>query len=66
MSIPDYQTLMLPVLRAVMDEQEHRFRSVVERLADEFQLGDADRSMLLPSGGVLFDNRVGWARAYLK
>ncbi|AIP59368.1 restriction endonuclease [Burkholderia pseudomallei] len=67
MPIPDYQTLMLPVLRAVADGQEHRFRNVVETLADEYQLTDEERNTLLPSGTApLFDNRVGWARTYLK
>jgi restriction system protein len=67
MPIPDYQTLMLPVLRAVADGQEHRFRNVVETLAAEYQLTDEERNMLLPSGTApLFDNRVGWARTYLK
>ncbi|KAE8761124.1 restriction endonuclease [Paraburkholderia madseniana] len=67
MPIPDYQTLMLPVLRAVADGQEHRFRSIVEKLADEYQLTDEERNTLLPSGTApLFDNRVGWARTYLK
>ncbi|RPI41683.1 MAG: restriction endonuclease, partial [Betaproteobacteria bacterium] len=46
---------------------EHRFRDVVERLATEFGITDAARAELLPSGTApLFDNRVGWARAYLK
>ncbi|MGF6996338.1 restriction endonuclease [Paraburkholderia sp. GAS32] len=67
MPIPDYQTLMLPVLRAVADGQEHRFRNVVETLADEYQLTDEERNTLLPSGTApVFDNRVGWARTYLK
>jgi len=67
MPIPDYQTLMLPVLRAVADGQEHRFRDVVETLADGYQLTDEERNTLLPSGTApLFDNRVGWARTYLK
>lgn len=67
MSIPDYQTLMLPVLRLAVDGQEHRFRDVVETLADEYQLTDEERNTLLPSGTApLFDNRVGWARTYLK
>ena len=58
---------MLPVLRLAMDGQEHRFRDVVEELAKEFQLTDEERNTLLPSGTApLFDNRVGWARTYLK
>jgi restriction system protein len=67
MPIPDYQTLMLPVLRAVADDQEHRFRDVVETLANEYQLTDEERNTLIPSGNApLFHNRVGWARTYLK
>ncbi|HEM7892210.1 restriction endonuclease [Burkholderia cepacia] len=67
MPIPDYQTLMLPVLRIVADDQEHRFRDVVEALAEQYGLTDEERATLLPSGTApLFDNRVGWARTYLK
>jgi len=67
MPIPDYQTLMLPVLRLTADGQEHRFREVVEALADEYRLTDEERNTLLPSGTApVFDNRVGWARTYLK
>lgn len=67
MSIPDYQTLMLPLLKHVADGQEHSFRSVVEALAAEFKLKDSERRELLPSGGqFVFDNRVGWARTYMK
>jgi restriction system protein len=67
MPIPDYQTLMLPLLRIAADGHEHRFRDVVEQLATEFRLTDEERNMLLPSGTApVFDNRVGWARTYLK
>lgn len=67
MPIPDYQTLMLPLLRLASDEQEHRFRDAVETLAAEFRITDEERSEMIPSGtSPLFDNRVGWARSYLK
>ncbi|ARO89001.1 hypothetical protein EBAPG3_003370 [Nitrosospira lacus] len=67
MPIPDYQTLMLPLLRLAGDAQEHRFRDAVEQLAVEFGISDEERSAMLPSGTApLFDNRVGWARTYLK
>lgn len=67
MPIPDYQTLMLPVLRIAEDGLEHRFRDAVEKLASDFKLTDAERSELLASGvQPVFDNRVGWARSYLK
>lgn len=67
MPIPDYQTLMLPFLRIAGDGKEHRFRDAVESLAQEFSLTDEERNVMLPSGTApLFDNRVGWARTYLK
>lgn len=67
MPIPDYQSVMLPLLRLAGDCKEHRFRDAVEQLASEFQITDAERAELLPSGTApLFDNRVGWARTYLK
>lgn len=67
MPIPDYQTLMLPLLRLASDGQEHRFRDVVEKLAVEFGITDEERAEMIPSGtGPVFDNRVGWARTYLK
>jgi restriction system protein len=67
MPIPDYQALMLPVLRLAGDGLEHRFRDAIENLASEFSLTDTERNELLPSGTqAVFDNRVGWARSYLK
>ena len=67
MTIPDYQTLMLPVLKLASDEAEHKFSQAVEILADEFSLSQEERSELLPSGSqAVFSNRVGWARSYLK
>jgi len=67
MNIPDYQTLMLPLLKRVADGQEHSFPELVEALATDSKLTEADRRELLPSGGqFVFDNRVGWARTYMK
>ena len=67
MAIPDYQTVMLPLLRLAADGSEHKFRDAVEKLAQEFRLTSEERSELLPNGTApLFDNRVGWARTYLK
>ena len=67
MSIPDYQSLMLPILRIASDGEIHKFRDSIEILADEFALTDEERRELLPSGSqAVLDNRVGWARSYLK
>ncbi len=65
--IPDYQSLMLPILKLVSDGQEHKYRDLVEELAVEFQVSDDERKELLASGSQpIFDNRVGWAKTYLK
>src|SRR5947207_262746 len=66
MSIPDYETLMLPLLRLTGDGQEHRIGDGIEQLAHEFKLTDEERQQLLPSGKqTTFANRVHWARTYL-
>jgi restriction system protein len=67
MPIPDYQTLMLPLLRFAGDDNDHTTREAVEVLATEFQLTPAERNELLASGQqAIFNNRVGWANSYLK
>lgn len=66
MPIPDFQNLMLPLLRIAADGAEHRLSDVIEALAQQFELSEAERAELLPSGvQPKFDNRVGWARTYL-
>ena len=66
MAIPDYQTLMLPVLRCVEYGDEHRFGEVVETLAEQFDISADEQSQLLGSGQTVLFNRTGWARTYLK
>jgi restriction system protein len=58
---------MLPLLKTVADGREYRLRDVVESLAEEFHLTDEERQQLLPSGRYpTFDNRIAWAKTYLK
>lgn len=65
--IPDYQTLMLPLLRFLSDGKEHSINEAIENLAIQFKLSQEERNELLPSGqAFLFSNRVAWARTYLK
>jgi restriction system protein len=67
MSIPKYEDIMLPLLELLRDGNEHSFRDAVEALASHFKLTPDERQQLLPSGvQPIFDNRVGWARTYLK
>lgn len=66
MAIPDYQTVMMPLLRLLVDQRPHRIRDLTEVLTAKFDLTDEELRELLPSGrqGV-FANRVGWARTYM-
>jgi restriction system protein len=58
---------MLPLLRVAADGKEHSLRGAIGLLAVEFNLSEEDRKELLPSGKqATFDNRVGWARTYMK
>lgn len=65
MAIPDYQTLMLPVLK-IAAEGETRVPLVAEIIADQFGLSDEEREEMLPSGKQrLLHNRVHWAKFYM-
>ncbi|WP_245261821.1 restriction endonuclease [Ancylobacter sp. FA202] len=64
-SVPDYQSLMLPVLCAAASG-EQRIGTVVQRLAEDLRLSESARAMLLASGRqTVFANRVHWAKTYL-
>jgi restriction system protein len=66
-AIPDCQSIMLPLLQFAGDGQEHSLRATIDALADHFHLTPQEKTELLPSGRqATFDNRVGWARTYLK
>lgn len=65
--IPDYQSIMLPLLKLVSDKKEYKYRELIENLALKFKLTDEERKELLASGNqAILDNRVGWAKTYLK
>lgn len=65
MGIPDYQTVMLPVLR-IAAEGEKRVVDVEDRIADEFGLTREERETLLPSGRQrVLHNRIHWAKFYM-
>ena len=65
--IPDYQTLMLPLLKFISDEQTHNTQDAVNQLSKEFDLTDEDLNEWLPSKKQkTFHNRVHWAKAHLK
>ncbi len=68
MSVPDYQSLMLPLLQLAGDKKsEVSTNEAVEKLAQRLHLSDEDLQEMLPSGlQSTFANRVGWAATYMK
>jgi restriction system protein len=67
MSVPDYETFMLPLLQLASDQKEHTLSVAYDTLAAQFNLTESERNDMLPSGRQSrFENRVGWARTYLK
>lgn len=67
MAVPDFQTLMLPLLRLAGDGKERSLAEARECLAVEFELTQSEREELLPSGRQSrFGNRVAWAKVYLE
>lgn len=66
MGVPDYQSIMLPLLRYVADGEVHTLREVTDHIAEHFELTPDERRELLPSGSQpTLNNRVSWARTYL-
>lgn len=67
MPIPDYQTIMLPLLKLTQDGQEHKVKDAYESIADHFGLSAQEKTEVLPSGGTrIIVSRVSWAATYLK
>src|SRR6478609_7440103 len=66
LSIPDYQSLMRPLLEFGADGREKNINEAIRHLADRFGLTPEEREQLLPSGKQpILANRVHWARTYL-
>ena len=67
MALPDYQSIMLPLLELAADNQIRRVHDAVDLLARQFRLTDEEKREVIPSGRVSrFHNNVTWARTYLK
>lgn len=65
--IPDFQTIMLPMLEILGDQNEHTLQELIKQVSDKFNLTDEERNQLLETGNqAIINNRVGWARTYLK
>ena len=66
MAVPDFQSLMLPVLEFASDGKEHSMQEARDAMAKKFNLSTEDLEERLPSGRqTTFANRVAWAKVYL-
>jgi restriction system protein len=66
MPIPNFQSIMLPLLKLTGDGKEHSLHELLDKLGEEFLLSSQEINQLLPSGKqTTFYNRVTWARIYL-
>lgn len=67
MTVPKYHEFMLPMLKELKEGSSKSMQEIRDSLADYFNLSEEEQKDLLPSGNQsIFDNRVGWARTYLK
>src|SRR5262249_54615968 len=67
MAIPDFQSIMKPLLELASDGKNHSNVEVREALARRFNLTEDEKNALLPSGRqAIFVNRVAWAKVYLQ
>lgn len=66
-AIPDFQSVMLPLLEALADGEERTIRELTNLLADQYGLSQEEREAVLPSGQqTIFHNRVSWAKTHMK
>jgi restriction system protein len=66
MPIPDYQTLMLPLLKYAAAGNVLSVREAYDAMSRDFGLTEGERHELLPSGRQpVINNRVGWAKTYM-
>lgn len=65
MPVPDFQTLMRPVMQEYAAGGERRIADVRASLAVTFELTEEDLAERIASGQPTFQNRVGWATQYL-
>ena len=67
MSLPRFYEFYGPFIKGLSDGQMHTMREIKKYVASSMGLSDADLATTLPSGSqTIFDNRIGWARTYLK
>ena len=67
MAIPDYKSFFIHFLKYASDQKEHSLRETINHLIDELGFTEEEQKEMLPSGNQTYiENRIGWARTYLK
>ncbi len=66
MAVPDYQSMMLPLLKLLSDGAEHRIDGLRDGIAKGFEISEEERLELFPSGKTpTLNSRLSWAKTYL-
>ncbi len=65
MPVPKFDALMMPLLKISSDGKDHRLNDVVQPIADDLSLSEADRAEQIPSGQSRLRNRIYWAKLFL-
>lgn len=67
MPLPKYNELYEPILTLLSDEKTHTLQEIKEKISIILQLTEEDLAQRLVSGKQsVYDNRLGWARTFLK
>jgi restriction endonuclease Mrr len=67
MSVPDFQSFMLPLLKRCVDGGEHPLAFSLAQLAGDLAISQEDTKAKLPSGTqTRYQNRIYWAAIYLR
>jgi restriction system protein len=64
-TLPQFEDIMLPLLKYLSDNEERGYPEVMNHIAGIFKLEKEDREIEKAAGGNLFFNRIGWAKDYL-
>lgn len=67
MAIPNYQILMLPVLKSIEGNELLQYSKLVELVTNQFNFSQDEKKEMIPSGKTtVLKSRIGWAKSYLK
>lgn len=65
MTIPDFQSIMLPLLKYLGDDKEHSHKENIDHICSEFKLTEKEKQETLQNGQSIIGNRISWAKVYM-